>query len=87
MFLAGTMRKRGRPENEPSSFDMRYALKTGSFEANQQASGSVKLYGDVEYRGAGLNLAAGFRTGFVDATSTTGSATDINRRTTLTWRP
>ena len=59
----------------------------GFFEANQRASGSLTLYGDVEYRGDGLNLAAGLRTGFVDATSTTGSITDINRKTTLMWRP
>jgi hypothetical protein len=59
----------------------------GFFEPNQGASGSVNLYGDVEYRGAGLNLSAGNRSGFVEAGSTVGSATDINPRTTLIWRP
>ena len=59
----------------------------GFFEPNQGASGSLNLHGDVEYRGAGLNLAAGDRSGFVDDASTTGSATDINVRTALTWRP
>lgn len=59
----------------------------GFFEANQGASGTLNLYGDVEYRGAGLNLSAGNRSGFVDANSTVGSATDINQKTTLTWRP
>jgi hypothetical protein len=59
----------------------------GFFEANQGASGSLDLHGDVEYRGAGLNLSAGNRSGFVDASSSVGSATDVNTRTTLTWRP
>jgi hypothetical protein len=59
----------------------------GFFEPNQGASGSLNLYGDVEYRGAGLNLGAGNRSGFVDAASTVGSATDINPRSTLIWRP
>lgn len=59
----------------------------GFFEPNQGASGTLNLYGDVEYRGAGLNLGAGNRTGFVDAGSTVGSATDINPRATLIWRP
>lgn len=59
----------------------------GFFEPNQGASGSLNLYGDVEYRGAGLNLSAGNRSGFVDAASTVGSATDINPRSTLIWRP
>ena len=59
----------------------------GFFEANQQASGTLNLHGDVEYRGAGLNLGAGNRSGFVDATSTVGAATDVNTRTPFTWRP
>lgn len=59
----------------------------GFFEPNQGASGSLNLYGDVEYRGAGLNLGAGNRSGFVDAASTVGSANDINLRSTLIWRP
>ena len=59
----------------------------GFFEANQQASGSLNLHGDVEYRGAGLNLSVGNRSGFVDATSTVGAATDINPRTVPVWRP
>jgi hypothetical protein len=59
----------------------------GFFEAGQGVSGSLNLIGDVEYRGTGLNLSAGTRSGFVDATSTVGSTTDINKKTTLTWRP
>lgn len=59
----------------------------GFFEANQGASGTLSLYGDVEYRGDGLNLDAGDRSGFVDASSTVGSATDINQKTGRAWRP
>ena len=59
----------------------------GFFDAGQGASGTLNLYGDVEYRGAGLNLSAGNRSGYVDATSTVGSATDINKKTAWTWRP
>lgn len=32
-------------------------------------------------------IAAGYRSGFVDAESTTGSATDINHKPASTWRP
>jgi hypothetical protein len=59
----------------------------GFFETGQGASGTLDLHGDVEYRGAGLNLSSGNRSGFVEAGSTVGSATDINTKTTLTWRP
>jgi hypothetical protein len=59
----------------------------GFFDANQGASGTLNLYGDVEYRGAGLNLSAGNRSGFVEANSTVGSAIEINQKTTLIWRP
>lgn len=59
----------------------------GFFEANQGASGSLNLYGDVEYRGEGLNLATGNRTGLVEADSVVGSATDVNEKTPLVWRP
>jgi len=59
----------------------------GFFESNQGASGTLNLYGDVEYRGGGLNLSSGNRSGFVDAESTLGSPTDINTRQTWTWRP
>jgi hypothetical protein len=59
----------------------------GFFEASQGASGTVNLHGDVEYRGTGLNLSAGNRSGFVDETSNVGLATDVNKKTVLTWRP
>jgi hypothetical protein len=35
----------------------------------------------------GLNLSSGNRSGYVDATSTVGRATDVNSKTPLTWRP
>ncbi|WP_245541869.1 DUF6055 domain-containing protein [Uliginosibacterium gangwonense] len=59
----------------------------GFFDADQGASGSLKLYGDVEYRGAALNLNADNRSGYVDQTSTVGSATDINSKSLFVWRP
>ena len=59
----------------------------GFFEANQGASGTLNLHGDVEYRGTGLNLSSGNRSGFVDPSSSVGSASDVNTKTTLTWRP
>jgi hypothetical protein len=59
----------------------------GFFESGQGAAGTMNLYGDVEYRGPALTLTAGNHTGFVDANSSVGSATDINQRTRWTWRP
>jgi len=59
----------------------------GFFEGGQGASGTVNLHGDVEYRGQGLNRSSGNLSGFVDDASTVGSATDVNKKTTLTWRP
>jgi hypothetical protein len=59
----------------------------GYFEAAQGAAGTLNLYGDVEYRGQGLTLSGGNRSGYVDAASTLGSPTDINKRTRWTWRP
>ncbi|WP_187362940.1 DUF6055 domain-containing protein [Massilia aquatica] len=59
----------------------------GFFERGQAASGSLNLYGDVEYRGEGLNLSAGNRSGFVDAESRVGSALDINTKVRPLWRP
>lgn len=59
----------------------------GFFERAQVASGTLNLYGDVEYRGAGLNLSSGNRSGFVDAESKTGQATDINTKARPVWRP
>jgi hypothetical protein len=59
----------------------------GFFEPGQAASGTANIYGDVEYRGVGLNLSAGNRTGLVDAGSTVGQATDVNSKTRPSWRP
>ena len=58
----------------------------GFFEAGQGASGSVNLLGDVEYRGVGLNLGAGNRSGFVDDSSTVGTDSDINSKDQIHWR-
>ena len=59
----------------------------GFFERAQAASGSLNLYGNVEYRETGLNLGSGKRSGFVDATSDIGSATDMNTKARPVRRP
>jgi hypothetical protein len=58
----------------------------GFFEANQSISGG-NLYGDVETRGAGLSMTSGNMTGFVDADTKRGSATDKNSKGPWTWKP
>lgn len=57
------------------------------FEPNQGLSGSARLYGDVEYRGAGLHKSSGSYYGFVD--DATGSATidDVTIAPPYAWRP
>lgn len=59
----------------------------GYFEGGQSATGTVNIYGDVEMRGEGTSRGSGNLTGFVDATSTVGSATDRNSKGPWTWRP
>ena len=59
----------------------------GFFEASQSVSGSVNLYGDVEFRGTSTSRSSGNLTGFVDGSSTVGSATDKNSKGPWTWRP
>lgn len=59
----------------------------GFFEGNQSATGTANIYGDVEMRGDGTSRSSGNLTGFVDATSTLGSATDRNSKGPWTWRP
>jgi hypothetical protein len=59
----------------------------GFFEPDQGAAGTLNLYGDVEYRGPGLKLSAGIRTGFVDAESTVGTLGGINKGPPRIWRP
>lgn len=58
----------------------------GFFEGNQSASGTANLYGDVELRGDGTTISSGNRSGYVDASSTVGSATDKNSKGPWTWR-
>ncbi len=59
----------------------------GFFEGNQSATGTVNIYGDVEMRGDGTSLNSGNYSGYVDATSKVGSATDKNSKGPWTWRP
>ena len=58
----------------------------GFFEPNQALSGSGRLYGDVEYRGAGLNRSSGSCSGFVDAaTCIPGTINDVTAAPPYAW--
>jgi hypothetical protein len=59
----------------------------GFFEAGQGLSGSARLYGDVEYRGQGLNRDAGDFYGFVDATTASEPIQEVTLPPPYTWRP
>jgi hypothetical protein len=59
----------------------------GYFEAGQGLSGTARLYGDVEYRGQGLNRNAGAFFGFVDAATATQQIQDRTLPPPYTWRP
>ena len=60
----------------------------GFFETGQGLSGSARLFGDVEYRGAGLNKSSNTFYGFVDsATNGVASVTDVTVAPPYTWRP
>jgi hypothetical protein len=59
----------------------------GHFEGGQSATGTVNIYGDVEMRGDGTSRNSGNLTGFIDATSRVGSATDRNSKGPWSWRP
>lgn len=58
----------------------------GYFEGGQSVSGTTNLYGDVEFRGEGTSRSSGNLSGYVDASSTTGTATDRNSKGPWTWR-
>lgn len=49
--------------------------------------GTVNIYGDVEMRGDGTSRNSGNLSGYIDATSKVGSATDRNSKGPWTWRP
>jgi hypothetical protein len=59
----------------------------GFFEAGQALSGNARLYGDVEYRGPGLNRNAGEFFGYVDAATQTSALADVTPPPPYAWRP
>jgi hypothetical protein len=59
----------------------------GFFETGQGLSGTARLFGDVEYRGAGLNRNSGSFYGFVDANTASATINDVTVAPPYTWRP
>jgi hypothetical protein len=59
----------------------------GFFENGQGLSGTARLYGDVEYRGQGLNRNAGSFYGYVDTATASEAITDVTLPPPYTWRP
>jgi hypothetical protein len=59
----------------------------GFFEGNQGLTGTATLYGDVEYRGAGLTRSSGQCSGFVSSTTCIpGTINEVNTaRPPYTW--
>jgi hypothetical protein len=59
----------------------------GFFEGGQSVSGSVRLIGDVEYRGQGLDKSSGTYYGFVDSsTGPEGNTNDVSPAGPYIWR-
>jgi hypothetical protein len=59
----------------------------GFFEPNQSISGTARLYGDVEYRGADANKSNGSYSGFVDSGSPNMSIADVTTPPPYHFRP
>jgi hypothetical protein len=59
----------------------------GFFETGQGLSGTARLYGDVEYRGQGLNKSSGSYYGFVDANTASATINDVTVAPPYAWRP
>jgi hypothetical protein len=59
----------------------------GFFEPGQAASGTARLYGDVEYRGEGLNRSSGAFYGFVDAMTQSATIDDVTPEPPYEFRP
>ncbi len=59
----------------------------GFFESGQGLSGSARLYGDVEYRGVGLNKSSGSFSGFVDNAKASETIDDVTTAPPYAWRP
>ncbi|ATB36839.1 avirulence protein [Cystobacter fuscus] len=60
----------------------------GFYEGQQSASGTAQIFGDVEYRGVGLNKSSGSYSGFVDSsTPSLSNPTDVTIAPPYAWRP
>ncbi|MFY0573842.1 DUF6055 domain-containing protein [Cystobacter fuscus] len=60
----------------------------GFYEGQQAVSGTAWLFGDVEYRGVGLNKSSGSYSGFVDSsTPSLSNPTDVTIAPPYAWRP
>jgi hypothetical protein len=59
----------------------------GFFETGQGLSGTARLFGDVEYRGANLNRNSGSFYGFVDSATASATINDVTVAPPYTWRP
>lgn len=59
----------------------------GFFSTGQGLSGTARLFGDVEYRGAGLNLSSGSFYGFVDDATPSATINDVTTPPPYAWRP
>jgi hypothetical protein len=59
----------------------------GFFESGQGLSGTARLFGDVEYRGANLNRNSGSFYGFVDSATASATINDVTLAPPYTWRP
>ena len=58
----------------------------GFFEPNQSLSGTARLYGDVEYRGPGMERTSGSFSGLVDANTPSLDLEDISVQPPYIWR-
>lgn len=58
----------------------------GFFESGQGLSGSARLFGDVEYRGQGLNKSSGSFYGFVDSATPSATINDVTTPPPYAWR-
>lgn len=71
-----------------ATVDVAWPYSPGWFEHPQTASGTVKLLGDIEYRGANMNDSSGSYCGFVDNTiSSNCTNADVTTAGPYPWRP